>query len=180
MENYIQITKLNDFIFCPKSLYFHGLFENFEQKTYHSEPQTVGKIVHESIEAGDYSTSKYILQATNVYSEKYGLCGKIDVFDTQKGILIERKYRIKKIYDGFKYQLFAQMFCLEEMGYKVNELYLYSKVDNKKYPIELPTAKDKEEFQHLVDQINHFNIAKDEIVVNEEKCNMCIYKPLCH
>lgn len=118
MENYLQITKLNDFIFCPKSLYFHGLFENFGEETYHSTPQIVGKISHTPIEERKYSTSADILQGTTIFSEEYGLCGKIDIFDKKTGILTERKYKIKKVYDGFKYQLFAQMFCLEEIGLK--------------------------------------------------------------
>lgn len=180
MESYIQITKLNDFIFCPKSLYFHGLFENFEEGTYNAKPQVVGKIAHNSIDEGSYSTSKDVLQGTTVFSDKYGLCGKIDIFDKKTGILTERKYRVKKIYDGFKYQLFAQMFCLEEMGYKVKKLSLYSLSDNKKHDISLPSLEEIRDFDELVSAVKHFNLKSFNSFQGSEKCDNCIYKCLCH
>jgi CRISPR-associated exonuclease Cas4 len=180
MESYIQITKLNDFIFCPKSLYFHGMFNDFEEKTYHDKPQIVGKIKHETIEEGKYSTKKNVLQATEVFSEKYGLCGKIDTFDLEKGVLTERKYRVKQVYLGFKYQLYAQMFCLEEMGHKVKKLALYSMSDNKMHQIDLPSKEEKREFEELVDRVKKFKVLKEKVEVSEEKCKMCIYKSLCH
>ena len=37
-----------------------------------------------------------------------------------------------------KYQLYAQYFCLREMGYEVEKLKLYSLDDNKVYEIPLP------------------------------------------
>lgn len=180
MEDYIQITKINDFIFCPKSLYFHGMFDEFEERTYHDKPQIVGKIAHETIEEGKYSTKKEILQAKYVFSEKYGLCGKIDTFDLKSGLLTERKYRVKQIYLGFKYQLYAQMYCLEEMGFKVKKMALYSLSDNKMHPIELPNEEERKEFEEMLVKMRHFNILKDPVIINEEKCKMCIYKPLCH
>jgi hypothetical protein len=35
METYTPISKLNDFVFCPMSLYFHSFYENYSQKIYH-------------------------------------------------------------------------------------------------------------------------------------------------
>lgn len=180
MESYIQITKLNDFIFCPKSLYFHGLFENFEEKTYKATPQLVGKIAHETIENSTYSTRKDVLQGLSVYSEKYGLCGKIDIFDVKKGYLRERKYKIKKIYDGYKFQLYAQMFAMQEMGYKVKKMFLYSMSDNKKYPISIPNKKEIKIFENLVSDVKSFRINDAKLHAIESKCANCIYKPLCH
>ncbi|MBU3964935.1 type V CRISPR-associated protein Cas4 [Patescibacteria group bacterium] len=97
MENYIQISKINDFIFCPKSIYFHGIYENFSEKTYHQSPQVKGKIKHESVDKQKYSTAKKYLQGLEVYSEKYNLFGKIDIYDQENKILIERKNKIKII-----------------------------------------------------------------------------------
>lgn len=34
MEDYIKITQLNDFIFCPVSIYFHNLYEDSEPMLY--------------------------------------------------------------------------------------------------------------------------------------------------
>lgn len=180
MEDYIQISKLNDFIFCPKSIYFHGVFESFSEKTYHDTPQTIGKIKHEIIENGKYSSLKRYLQGTDVYSEKYGLCGKIDVFDLETSFLVERKYKIKKIYDGYLYQLYAQTFCLQEMGYKVKSLCIHSLADNKRYKIPMPSADEIKTFEELIYTMRHFDVADPDFVPNEAKCAMCIYKSLCH
>lgn len=49
MEPYIQISKINDFVYCPMSLYLHGMYEGFSQRAYHARPQVVGKINHEAI-----------------------------------------------------------------------------------------------------------------------------------
>jgi len=44
MEDYIQITKLNDFIFCPYSIYFHSIYQNYNERVYHGSAQVAGKI----------------------------------------------------------------------------------------------------------------------------------------
>ena len=96
MESYLPITYLNDFIFCPRSIYFHQRFAFYNQPLYHNKAQTIGKIKHETIEEKRYSTSKYILQNMDVYSEKYKLCGKIDVYNQKTKELVERKYHINR------------------------------------------------------------------------------------
>ena len=179
MNNYIQISKLNDFIFCPYSVYLHSVYKDFNQKIYHSRFQTRGKICHQPIDRGKYTTSKYILQGINVYSEKYNLVGKIDIFDTKKGLLIERKYKIKKIYDGYKIQLYAQMFCLSEMGYKVKGLRLHSLSDNKRYEVPMPGKNEINKFEKLINEITKYQVEQG-YKKNLNKCDNCIYKPLCH
>jgi len=180
MESYIQITKLNDFIFCPMSLYFHALYENFSQTVYHSAPQTVGKIKHENIEEGRYSTRKRYLQNLPVYSEKYNLMGKVDIYDKLEKALIERKFKIKKIYDGQKYQLYAQMYCLEEMGYMVKKLFIHSLADNKRQEIKLPDEAEKKKFEKTIEEIKNFNPLKCQFKINKNKCDNCIYRELCN
>lgn len=158
MESYIQISKINDFIFCPYSLYYHSIYENFSEKTYHSSPQTKGKIKHENIDEGRYSTAKKFLQGTSVYCEKYGLCGKIDVYDQENKFLIERKNKVVKIYDGYRYQLYAQYFCLKEMGYEVEKMFIHSLSDNKRYEIGLPAGSELEKFEKTINEIKNFDI----------------------
>lgn len=59
-------------------------------------------------DSATYSTQKGMLQGISVYCEKYNLVGKIDVFDKKTGILTERKKKIKTVYDGYIYQIYAQ------------------------------------------------------------------------
>ena len=97
MEDTISITLLNDFIFCPVSIYFHSLDYETEVLTYQNSSQINGTKAHEKCDNKEYSDRKDILQGCPVYCEKYNLFGKIDIFDISKGILTERKREIKKI-----------------------------------------------------------------------------------
>lgn len=179
MLSHIQITKLNDFIFCPRSLYFHGVYENFATKTYHDKPQKKGRLNHESIDQKTYSTSKKFVQSLPIYSKKYNLAGKIDIYDSEEKALIERKTRVKTIYDGYKYQLYAQYFCLIEMGFEVKKLLIHSLEDNKRYVIDLPIGEELKKFENLIEEIKNYDISNDKTKPNPEKCKNCIYSELC-
>lgn len=180
MEEPLLITWLNDFIFCPASIYFHNLYGEAERIAYQQPSQINGSAAHERIDSGQYSTRKNILSGISVYCDKYNLIGKIDLFDTDSGELVERKKQIKTIYDGYVFQLYGQCFALREMGYTVKKLTLRSLSDNKKYPIPIPEdAPDKREaFEQLLKTIAQFNIFQFR-QTNCEKCLHCIYEPLC-
>lgn len=180
MESYIQISLLNDFVFCPRSIYFHGLYGKKSTKFYHTYYQTKGLNAHRTIDTKTYTTAKNIFQGLDVYSEKYNLCGKIDVYDASKKLLTERKKKIKLIYDGYIFQLYAQYFCLTEMGYPVDEIRFYSMDDNKVYPIELPENQPEKfnEFENIIKQIQCFDLTA-RFDPNPNKCQNCIYNPMC-
>ena len=143
MENYISISFLNDFIFCPRSIYFHQIYKTFDTAVYHGSIQIKGRMAHLNIDNKKYSTKKDVLQGLCVYSNKYSLCGRIDLFNQKAGRLTERKKRVAKIYKGFIFQIYAQYYCLTGMGYNVRELCIYSLDDNKNHPILLPLWQDK-------------------------------------
>jgi CRISPR-associated exonuclease Cas4 len=180
MENYIQIAYLNDFIFCPLSIYYHKLCENFDDLIYKSQNQLDGKFLHKKIENKKYSTSLRYVQELDVYSSKYNLVGKIDILDLKTNTLIERKRKINKIYDGLIFQLYGQYYSLKEMGYKIKKLKIHSMLDNKNYYIKLP--KDdllmKNRFDKLINSIINFDIQNYK-VVNQEKCKNCLYSSIC-
>lgn len=180
MENPIAISKLNDFIFCPVSIYFHELDIETDKMSYQSEYQLNGTAAHESIDNNKYSTKKSILQGISVYCEEYNLYGKIDIFDTEKGILTERKNKITTIYDGYVYQLYGEYFSLKEMGYDVKELRFYSMKDNKIYKVDMPNENEYyyNGFKSLLSKMNNFKI--DNFKQNTiAKCENCIYEELC-
>lgn len=180
MDDYIQISKLNDFVFCPKSIYYHNIYESFSEENYHSHYQTIGKIHHKNIDQAKYSSSSRYLQGITVFSKKLNLVGKIDIYDKQFKKLIERKYKIKKIFDGYKYQIFAQYYCLKEMGYKVKTLSFHSLSDNKNYSIELPTDKDFKKMQKFCKNFREFDILNNNQKCSSQKCKNCIYSLLCN
>lgn len=181
MENYITLSWLNDFIFCPRSIYFHQLYSCYNEQQYKQKPQVAGTAAHEAVDNKHYSNKKTVLQAIAVFSQKYNIAGKIDVFDMETGRLTERKNNILKIYDGYVFQVFAQYFGLSEMGYVVKEIMIYDMQKNKNYPVALPWPENPMflKFEKLIIDINNFSLEDPSFVPNIEKCMKCIYSPLC-
>lgn len=180
MDDAIIISNLNDFIFCPVSIYFHNLYGNRNTLAYQSIAQINGSNSHVAVDNGTYSTKKNIITSLEVYCEKYNLVGKIDIYDGDKKVLIERKRLIKQIYDGYIFQLYAQYFAMNEMGYEVRRIQFYSMADNKTYPVKLPhdDLDMLEKFEDVIERMRTFKI-KNFQQQNIEKCKNCIYEPAC-
>lgn len=181
METYLPISFLNDFIFCPRSIYFHQLYGSYHHLHYQQKPQITGKAAHATIDEKTYSTRKNILQGIELYCDKYKLCGKLDVFDADTGKLTERKREIKVIYDGYVFQVYAHCHALTEMGYEVKSIVLHDIVHNKNYPIALPpdNPEMQQKFEKLISDINAFDMQRTEFTPLEAKCRKCIYSNLC-
>ena len=173
MEDLILISNLNDFIFCPVSIYFHKLYGNQDNLTYQSQYQINGTKAHEKVDNKKYSTRKSVKMALDVYSDEYKIVGKIDLYDEISKTLIERKKFVKKIYDGYIFQLYAQYYAMTEMGYEINHLEVRSLDDNKKYKIALPDddVAMKNKFKQLINQIRLFDMDKFE-QTNKEKLSL--------
>ena len=114
-----------------------------------------------------------------IYSSRYDLLGRIDLFFISSGLLRERKYSITAVYDGFRYQLYAQYFALNEMGYEVKSMELYSSKDNHKYPIPLPNAVDIEGFEQTLAAIRSYVPEYDTSPPDIVKCRHCNYREIC-
>ena len=174
-----MITQLNDFIFCPRSIFFSGIYrDSVSDDLYHNSPQREGTAHHSAIDNNQYSSRKSIITGLTVYSEKYHLLGRIDILDCTSGTLTERKYSITAVYPGFRYQLYAQYFALSEMGFTVKNLKLYSLKDNKTYPVPLPQEQETSEFEDLLVKIRNFSLETPHNA-SPNKCKHCIYHLLC-
>lgn len=179
MEEPIAFSLLNDFIFCPASIFYHGLYNGVDKIVFTGEKQIAGTYVHKRIDEAEWPESE-VLCACSVYSEKYGLYGKIDKFHLKSKELVESKNKIKNIYDGYVFQLYAQYFALCECGHCVKKLSLYSISDNKKYPISLPENDQVMlgKFEKMLDTMRSFNL-EDFKPSNSNKCQNCIYSFAC-
>ena len=93
---------------------------------------------------------------------------------------MERKRQIKRIYDGYRYQMYGQYFAMKEMGYTISQLEMRSIVDNRTYEIILP-ENDAKSYAGFCSVIRAFrNFRMDEFIqTNPEKCRHCIYEPAC-
>ena len=180
MDDAILITELNDFIFCPISIYFHKMYNDMERIIYQNKDQINGTAAHEKVDDGTYSTKKTILKGLDVYCEKYNLCGKIDLLDINAKTLRERKKKVKTIYDGYVFQVYAQYFALVEMGYEIDKIEIYSMDDHKTYNISLPSEDTVmfEKFEEVINEIRNFDMNRF-VQSNISKCQHCIYEPAC-
>ena len=178
MEDYISISTLNDFIFCPYSIYLHNVYMDTDEGLYHATPQTRGKIVHNPIDNKKSSNRSCDLQSLPVISEEYGLVGKIDIYKGNNHQLIERKYQLKHIYKGQIYQIWAQYLCMIEMGYQVESIAFYEISTNKMIPVDLPNQAQKSEFRSFLNAYRYYNPSLP-MQINKNKCIHCIYCSLC-
>lgn len=180
MEEPIAASVLNDFVFCPASIFFHRMYMEMDRRSFQSTFQINGSDAHSAVDENRYSTRKNVLTSLPAYSEKYGIICKVDIFFRDEGRLVERKKKINKVYEGQVFQLYAQCFALREMGYTVRKLELYSMDDNKKIPVALPEddAEMLKKFELTICQIVKFDIKKF-VPENAEKCRSCIYEPAC-
>lgn len=180
MEAYLPISFLNDFVFCPRSIYYHQLYSNFDKIVYQGAPQAKGTEAHKSIDTQTYSNDTAWLVGIDIYSDRYGICGKIDQYNSKTQVLRERKRKIKTIYDGYIFQVYAQYFCLTEMGYPVKKIEIYDITQNKNHSIKLPREDDDmfRKFETLLINIKNFKL-EDEFMPNISKCENCIYSSLC-
>lgn len=148
-----------------------------DEGLYYATPQTKGRLVHESVD-NKTSLNKDIILALPVISNQLGLIGKIDVYKQNEKNLVERKYSLKHIYQGQIYQLWAQYFCMVEMGYEINNISFYEISKNKTIPISLPTDKDRKELIAFIRDFRKYDPSKP-MNINKNKCSHCIYSNLC-
>ena len=107
MEHPILISYLNDFMFCPASIYFHQLYGSMDRILFQCTDQINGTYAHNSIDNGIYSTKKNVLQGIDIYCDRYNIIGKIDVFDIGTGIILSLNLNV-----NFYCCRYAFNFCL--------------------------------------------------------------------
>lgn len=179
MTDYIQLSVLNDFVFCPYSIYLHQVYMESDEDVYKATPQIRGSIAHRAVDQKTASTRQTDLLSLPVYSETLGICGKIDVYKMKECKLIERKNHLKQIYRGHYYQLWGQYFCLTEMGYVVHSLAFYEISTHRLIPVCLPGDSERKEMESQIRAIRSFDPYSDSFPVNPNKCRHCIYCNIC-
>lgn len=149
-----------------------------DESQYHAVPQTMGRIAHRTVDEKKTTNGMGDLVSVSVCSDEFRIFGKIDLYRYSTKTLIERKYRLKSIFRGQIYQLWAQFYCLREMGITVEKLAFYEISTNKMISIPLPSADDRTEFINFLSKVRSYNPSSD-ISVNVNKCRHCVYCNLC-
>lgn len=172
----IAITKIVDYLFSPQTLYNRLSYDSLEQEVYYSSRQKEGEFMHATIEDKSYSNRKKYLMGISVGSEEYGIHGKIDIYDKEKFLLIERKRITNRLSKLSKTQLFAEYVCMKEMGYRVDWLQVRSMKDNQSYTFSPPTPADLMDLQRLIYHISH---TPDHIIkLSSSQSDNSIYQAL--
>lgn len=179
METLMPISYLNDFIFCPYSIYLHQVFDQTKHDVYSALPQQRGRAAHKEYEENESEVfSEKEEREIYIISTKLGIFGKIDSYIGSEKRLVERKYFISVIYQGYYFQLWAQYFALVEMGFEVKELSFFSIKDQKTYLVPLPGENEWEMLRSHIRRIARFDFDA-ELKINPIKCKHCIYAALC-
>lgn len=143
--------------------------------------QVEGKVAHKTIDEKKYSTKSNVIQSLDVVSHQYGVYGKIDLYYADKKEVRERKKFIKKIYDGYVFQVYAQYFALIEMGFLVEKISIHDLTKNQTHPIPLP-EKDSMmfmKFKQTIEAIKNYSLLDKSFSPSMHKCEKCIYRELC-
>jgi len=148
-----------------------------DSDVYYAIPQIIGKNAHKTVDEKK-ATQAYLIESLPIISHEMGLTGKIDVYNKNNATLIERKYNLKQIFQGQIYQLWAQFFCMTEMGYTINHLRFYEISTHKTTEIPIPTTADKAKFTLFLSNFRNYNPRKT-FEPNPNKCLRCIYCNLC-
>ena len=191
----IHISAIQHYCYCKRQwglLYIENLWKDnyltldgdYEHKIAHSDITERRKDI--ITEHGTY-----------IKSEKYHLVGQCDIIEYKKdndGIEIKNQIDKYKIYpveykhgDGSsvsidKYQLLAQIFCLEEMFQtEINTGFLYYKASNKKIRIDF-NQEDRQLLEKIIQEIHDFTNKKHTPITkyNSKKCKNCSMLDICN
>lgn len=194
-ENLIQISGIQHFLYCKRQwalFYIENLWED-------NHLTIDGDKVHEKVHNTNIKETrknKIIERGTYISSEKYKLTGQCDVIEYHKDINginitnkedkwkiipIEYKHGNGESVDIDKYQLIAQILCLEEMFQTNIEYgYLYYKAANKKIKIE-NTNEIKSAVIKIIEEINDYTRKQyTPKVKKSKKCNNCSLYEKCN
>ncbi len=175
----INITSLNDFLFCPYSIYLHNAFMDTDGDVFVALPQIRGKHAHKAVDSRTFSKDADDIQSLKVFSEDLGLVGVIDLYRKREKHLVEFKHKVSGIFLGQKLQLWAQYFCLTEMGYDVEKISVFEKSTGIYHEVKIPDDADRSELMSLIEKFRSFDLSQN-FDINPNKCAHCIYCSLCH
>ena len=126
MDDYIFISALNQYEYCPRRCYYM-----FVENTFLNNEHTVeGTLQHARAHSDETSTRAGTrqLRGVHLYSRIYGITGKADVIEEKEGLLypVEHKKGRRGKWTNDELQLCAQALCLEEMqGQEITQGYLF-------------------------------------------------------
>ncbi len=154
--DYIPISSLNHFAYCPHRCWRMFCAGEFVDNQYTIE----GTSLHDRVHSFGEQNRDEIWQVRAVWlkSERYKLIGKSDLIESQSGEFypVEYKRGRKGEWDNDEMQVVAQALCLEEMtGKTVTKGYIYYAQSHQRQLVEISSIL-REQVIHIIDPV--FNL----------------------
>ncbi len=137
MEEFVFLSALNQYDYCPRRCYYI-----FVESIFVDNEHTVeGTLLHQRVDSGENSARDGAIQTRSVYlyARTLGVCGKADVIEERNGELypVEHKKGKRGQWINDALQLCAQALCLEEMtGKSVTKGYIFYATTGRRQEIE--------------------------------------------
>lgn len=180
----LSIFTISEYAYCPRSCFYY-LHHFYSKHTINNDFIQDGAGLHaKKLDfAQKWEKSEKLMANINLYSEKYGLVGKIDLIGKSANELypIECKRGKVRNYPNLKLQLILEAICIEEMfQLQIKKGYLYFFSSNRRERINI-SVKDKNDAKKLILTIkNNLNNITFFNKVNSNLCYSCSYNFYCN
>lgn len=194
MDNFITISALKEWSYCPRRFYLR-VFENNQEK---NADMIEGEFAHRRVDRSKIEKrgNKYMVTAMPVFSKLLDIGGICDMvvfqehpagfyidFLNKKCLInvIEYKHGKKRNADDYNLQLAAQCMCLEEMfNASISSGTIYYTTANKKMDINI-TDELKDKVKKVVMEINENSKTNTPIKPKYlKRCRSCSLLDVCN
>lgn len=172
-EDFVQVQEINQFVYCPRRLYYQKFFNTIGRNYELVE----GTTQHENKSRRGGWTNEMYLQ-----SEKHGLHGKIDVVEEAESLtpVEHKRSQSGSYFQSDELQLAAYCILLEDnIEESVNVGYIYTRANDQRHLIRI-REWHRDQIEEIVSIIK--NMTVDDIpplVDNPNKCEKCSTRQYC-
>lgn len=184
MDDPISLSALQHVTYCPRQFALIHIEQAWEENFFTAH----GRVLHERVDEGapEQRGNVRYERAVSVYSNKYGLSGKLDLLEIEgktdkKYFPVEYKRGKPKVEDWDRIQLCAQALCLEEMrGVKIEEGAMWYWQERKRERVLIDTALREATLAAI-------QLARDILIsgktpiptVHKSRCKACSLIDIC-
>lgn len=185
-EDFIQLSALQHFVFCPRQCALSYIEQIWEENLFTAE----GGIMHDNVheEQFEMRDGVRIERGTPLRSKKLGLNGKADVIEFHKSpdgkswfpFPVEYKHGKPKENNCDKVQLCAQAMCLEEMlGVSVPAGAIFYGKTRRRMDVTFDNVLRKETEETAYRLHEFIKAGKTPKAEYSKRCESCSLKELC-
>ena len=182
-DNYIPVSQLNKYVFCPRRFYYEYVLGEWQDNAY----TLAGTIRHERAHTPgrESRTEQITTRSVTVASERLRIVGKLDILEERQGVLIPVEYKSgacgeRGPWRNDAVQLCALALCLEERtGQRIPKGALFTFGDRTRRDVPF-TDVLRAQTEEVIAQA-HALAAQPEIPppIYSRRCEGCSLKPLC-